>query len=155
MLFRSKGDRAGSIGISGCFSFYPGKNLGACGEGGIVVTSSDDQAGTIRMLRDWGQEQRYHHLLKGFNYRMDAIQGAILRVKLRHLEVWTEARRAHARRYSSLLAGSADLMTPVEAADRRHVYHVYAIRSRDRDGLQRALSAEGIQSGLQDRKSVV
>lgn len=143
-----KGDRAGSIGISGCFSFYPGKNLGACGEGGIVVTSSDDQAGTIRMLRDWGQEQRYHHLLKGFNYRMDAIQGAILRVKLRHLEVWTEARRAHARRYSSLLAGSADLMTPVEAADRRHVYHVYAIRSRDRDGLQRALSAEGIQSGL-------
>lgn len=143
-----KGDRAGSIGVSGCFSFYPGKNLGACGEGGIVVTSSDDQAGTIRMLRDWGQEQRYHHLLKGFNYRMDAIQGAILRVKLRHLEVWTEARRAHARRYSSLLAGSADLMTPVEAADRRHVYHVYAIRSRDRDGLQRALSAEGIQSGL-------
>ena len=143
-----KGDRAGSIGISGCFSFYPGKNLGACGEGGIVVTSSDDQAGTIRVLRDWGQEQRYHHLLKGFNYRMDAIQGAILRVKLRHLEVWTEARRAHARRYSSLLAGSADLMTPVEAADRRHVYHVYAIRSRDRDGLQRALSAEGIQSGL-------
>ena len=143
-----KGDRAGSIGISGCFSFYPGKNLGACGEGGIVVTSSDDQAGTIRVLRDWGQEQRYHHLLKGFNYRMDAIQGAILRVKLRHLEVWTEARRAHARRYSSLLAGSTDLMTPVEAADRRHVYHVYTIRSRDRDGLQRALSAEGIQSGL-------
>lgn len=143
-----KGDRAGSIGVSGCFSFYPGKNLGACGEGGIVVTSSDDQAGTIRMLRDWGQEQRYHHLLKGFNYRMDAIQGAILRVKLRHLEAWTEARRAHARRYSSLLAGSADLMTPVEAADRRHVYHVYAIKSRDRDGLQRALSAEGIQSGL-------
>ncbi|MBB3571442.1 DegT/DnrJ/EryC1/StrS family aminotransferase [Rhizobium sp. BK491] len=145
---RYKGDRAGSIGVSGCFSFYPGKNLGACGEGGMVVTSSDEQAKTIRMLRDWGQEQRYHHLLKGFNYRMDAIQGAILRVKLRHLEAWTEARRAHARRYSSLLAGSVDLITPVEAADRRHVYHVYAIRSRDRDGLQRALSAEGIQSGL-------
>ncbi|RWY76870.1 aminotransferase class V-fold PLP-dependent enzyme [Rhizobium leguminosarum] len=143
-----KGHRAGSIGLSGCFSFYPGKNLGACGEGGMVVTNDDDQAKTMRMLRDWGQEQRYHHLLKGFNYRMDAIQGAILRVKLRHLEAWTEARRTRARRYSSLLAGSTVLTTPVEAADRRHVYHVYAIRSRDRDGLQRLLSAEGIPSGL-------
>ncbi len=143
-----KGARAGSIGASGCFSFYPGKNLGACGEGGIVVTNSDDQAKTMRMLRDWGQEQRYHHLLKGFNYRMDAIQGAILRIKLRHLEGWTEARRAHGRRYSLLLGGLASLRTPVEIADRRHVYHVYAIRSRDRDELQRVLSAEGIQSGL-------
>ncbi|MBB4237907.1 DegT/DnrJ/EryC1/StrS family aminotransferase [Rhizobium esperanzae] len=143
-----KGARAGSIGTSGCFSFYPGKNLGACGEGGIVVTNSDDQAKTMRMLRDWGQEQRYHHLLKGFNYRMDAIQGAILRIKLRHLEAWTEARRAHGRRYSQLLGGSANLRTPVEILDRRHVYHVYAIRSRDRDELQRALTAEGIQSGL-------
>jgi len=143
-----KGQRAGSIGVSGCFSFYPGKNLGACGEGGLVVTNNDEQAKTMRMLRDWGQEQRYHHLLKGFNYRMDAIQGAILRVKLRHLEAWTEARRTHARRYSSLLAGSPDLKIPVEAADRRHVYHVYAIRSRDRDGLQRVLSADGVPSGL-------
>ncbi|PDT19373.1 DegT/DnrJ/EryC1/StrS family aminotransferase [Rhizobium hidalgonense] len=143
-----KGARAGSIGASGCFSFYPGKNLGACGEGGIVVTNSDDQAKTMRMLRDWGQEQRYHHLLKGFNYRMDAIQGAILRIKLRHLEGWTEARRAHGRRYSLLLGGLASLRTPVEIADRRHVYHVYAIRSRDRDELQRVLTAEGIQSGL-------
>ncbi|MGO7271376.1 DegT/DnrJ/EryC1/StrS family aminotransferase (plasmid) [Rhizobium ruizarguesonis] len=143
-----KGARAGSIGTSGCFSFYPGKNLGACGEGGIVVTNSDDQAKTMRMLRDWGQEQRYHHLLKGFNYRMDAIQGAILRIKLRHLEAWTEARRAHGRRYTLLLGGSANLRTPVEIDDRRHVYHVYAIRSRDRDQLQRVLSEEGIQSGL-------
>ncbi|MBY5872080.1 DegT/DnrJ/EryC1/StrS family aminotransferase [Rhizobium ruizarguesonis] len=143
-----KGARAGSIGTSGCFSFYPGKNLGACGEGGIVVTNSDDQAKTMRMLRDWGQEQRYHHLLKGFNYRMDAIQGAILRIKLRHLEAWTEARRAHGRRYTLLLGGSANLRMPVEIADRRHVYHVYAIRSRDRDQLQRVLSEEGIQSGL-------
>lgn len=143
-----KGQRAGSIGMSGCFSFYPGKNLGACGEGGLVVTNNDEQAKTMRMLRDWGQEQRYHHLLKGFNYRMDAIQGAILRVKLRHLEAWTEARRTHARRYSSLLAGSPHLKIPVETADRRHVYHVYAIRSRDRDGLQRVLSADGVPSGL-------
>ena len=143
-----KGQRAGSIGVSGCFSFYPGKNLGACGEGGLVVTNNDDHAKTMRMLRDWGQEQRYHHLLKGFNYRMDAIQGAILRVKLRHLEAWTEARRTHARRYSSLLAGSPHLKIPVETAERRHVYHVYAIRSRDRDGLQRVLSADGVPSGL-------
>ncbi|ANK90918.1 MULTISPECIES: DegT/DnrJ/EryC1/StrS family aminotransferase [Rhizobium] len=145
---RYKGARAGSIGASGCFSFYPGKNLGACGEGGIAVTNSDEQAKTMRMLRDWGQEQRYHHLLKGFNYRMDAIQGAILRVKLRHLEAWTEARRSHGRRYSSLLAGSPHLRTPVEVPERRHVYHVYAIRSHDRDGLQRVLTAEGIPSGL-------
>ncbi|EJJ31087.1 DegT/DnrJ/EryC1/StrS family aminotransferase [Rhizobium sp. CF142] len=145
---RYKGTRAGSIGTSGCFSFYPGKNLGACGEGGIVVTNSDDHAKTMRMLRDWGQEQRYHHLLKGFNYRMDAIQGAILRIKLRHLEAWTEARRAHARRYSSLLSGSVHLKTPLEITDRRHVYHVYAVRSRDRDALQHTLTAEGIQSGL-------
>ncbi|PDT17893.1 erythromycin biosynthesis sensory transduction protein eryC1 [Rhizobium sp. J15] len=143
-----KGRRAGSIGVSGCFSFYPGKNLGACGEGGLVVTNNDDHAKTMRMLRDWGQEQRYHHLLKGFNYRMDAIQGAILRVKLRHLEDWTEARRAHARRYSSLLSGLPHLELPVETADRRHVFHVYAVRSADRDGLQRMLSAEGIPSGL-------
>ncbi|MBB4482780.1 DegT/DnrJ/EryC1/StrS family aminotransferase [Rhizobium etli] len=143
-----RGARAGSLGASGCFSFYPGKNLGACGEGGIVVTNRDDQAKTMRMLRDWGQEQRYHHLLKGFNYRMDAIQGAILRIKLRHLEAWTEARRAHAGRYTSLLGRSAHLTTPVEKTGRRHVYHVYAVRSRDRDEVQRVLSAEGIQSGL-------
>jgi dTDP-4-amino-4,6-dideoxygalactose transaminase len=143
-----RGRRAGSIGISGCFSFYPGKNLGACGEGGMIVTNDDDHARMTRMLRDWGQGERYHHLVKGFNYRMDAIQGAILRVKLRHLDAWTEARRAHAAHYSSLLAGSTQVGIPLEAIGRRHVYHVYAVRSRDRSGLQRALSAEGVQSGL-------
>lgn len=142
------GRRAGSFGLSGCFSFYPGKNLGACGEGGIVVTNDDQQMKTIRMLRDWGQEQRYHHALKGFNYRMDGIQGAVLRVKLRHLDGWTEARRQRARHYSRLLAGPSRIKTPVEATGRRHVYHVYAIRTHDRDGLQRALQAEGIQTGL-------
>ncbi|WP_428425429.1 DegT/DnrJ/EryC1/StrS family aminotransferase [Pararhizobium sp.] len=143
-----KGRRAGSIGASGCFSFYPGKNLGACGEGGIVVTNNDAHAKAIRMLRDWGQERRYHHLVKGFNYRMDGIQGAILRVKLRHLDAWTAARRTHAARYSSLLSGLDTVETPTEVAYRRHVYHVYAIRCRDRDALHRALEAEGIQSGL-------
>lgn len=140
--------RAGSIGVSGCFSFYPGKNLGACGEGGIVVTNDDEHAKTIRMLRDWGQEQRYHHALKGYNYRMDEIQGAILRIKLRHLETWTEARRVRADRYSSLFADSRSVSAPVAMMDRRHVYHVYAVRSRDREHLQHSLRSEGIHTGL-------
>lgn len=143
-----RGRRAGSLGVSGCFSFYPGKNLGACGEGGMAVTSNDEHAKMMRMLRDWGQEQRYHHLLKGFNYRMDGIQGAILRVKLRHLDAWTKARRDHASHYSSMLAGSTVVSPPVERADRRHVYHVYAVRCRDRAAVQRSLQAEDIQFGL-------
>ena len=142
------GARAGSIGALGCFSFYPGKNLGACGEGGIAVTNSDEQAKMLRMLRDWGQEKRYHHVLKGFNYRMDGIQGAILRVKLRYLEDWTEARRAHAAHYTRQLRNVSSIRVPVEVENRRHVYHVYAIRHADRDELQRMLQAEGIQTGL-------
>lgn len=140
--------RAGSIGVSGCFSFYPGKNLGACGEGGIVVTNDDEHMKAIRMLRDWGQDRRYHHAIKGFNYRMDAIQGAILRVKLRYLDQWTEARRNHARHYSSLLSQSRRVKTLTEAAGRRHVYHIYAVRTKDRESLQQDLLHEGVQSGL-------
>jgi dTDP-4-amino-4,6-dideoxygalactose transaminase len=102
----------------------------------------------MRMLRDWGQSQRYHHALKGFNFRMDAIQGAILRVKLRHLEAWTEARRANARLYASLLANSRRVSAPVEAPGRRHVYHVFAVRCDDRDQLQKELQAAGIHTGL-------
>jgi dTDP-4-amino-4,6-dideoxygalactose transaminase len=142
------GQRAGSIGISGAFSFYPGKNLGACGEGGILVTDDDEQVKTMRMLRDWGQSQRYHHVLKGFNYRMDGIQGAILRVKLRYLEDWTEARRARARNYRTLLAGSRRVTAPAEAEGRRHVYHIFAVRTDNRDTLQRDLQQAGIHSGL-------
>ena len=96
-----KGRRVGSIGDMGCFSFYPGKNLGAYGEGGMVTTNNPDYARTIRMLRDWGAEKKYHHVLKGYNFRLEGIQGAILRVKLRHLEGWTEARRAAAARYDA------------------------------------------------------
>ena len=135
------------MGVSGCFSFYPGKNLGACGEGGIIVTSNDQQMRTMRMLRDWGQGRRYHHILKGYNYRMDALQGAILRVKLRYLEGWTEARRANARRYGRALDG-VPLKAPTEAPGRPHVWHTYAVRSPDRDALQQLLQAEGIQTGL-------
>jgi dTDP-4-amino-4,6-dideoxygalactose transaminase len=141
------GRRAGSLGVSGCFSFYPGKNLGAYGEGGLVVTSNDEHAKMIRMLRDWGQEKRYHHVLKGFNYRMEGLQGAILRVKLRHLERWTEGRRARAREYDTLL-GQARVQAPAEAPGRRHVYHIYAVRTAERDALQQTLQAEGVHTGL-------
>lgn len=142
------GRRAGSLGLAGCFSFYPGKNLGACGEGGMLVTNSDTVARTARCLRDWGQQERYHHTAKGFNYRMDAIQGAVLGVKLKHLEHWTEQRRAHAAHYHRLLGGLNSIRLPIEAPGRRHVYHVYAISSRDRAQMRDALAAEGIQTGL-------
>jgi len=142
------GRRAGSLGASGCFSFYPGKNLGAYGEGGIMVTNDDAQAKKVRMLRDWGQEKRYHHVLKGFNYRMEGIQGAILSVKLRYLEAWTEARRARAREYDALLKDSETVKAPAQLPGRRHVYHIYAVRSADRDGLQQLLQADGVQTGL-------
>lgn len=142
------GRRAGSMGLAGCFSFYPGKNLGACGEGGMLVTDSEAVATAARCLRDWGQQERYHHVAKGFNYRMDAIQGAVLSVKLKHLETWTELRRAHARSYDRLLGGINYIQLPTEKRGRRHVYHVYAVRSPDRDMLQQALAAEGVQTGL-------
>lgn len=142
------GQRAGSIGTSGCFSFYPGKNLGAYGEAGIVVTNSDDHMQAIRTLRDWGQEERYHHVVKGYNYRMDAIQAAILRVKLTYLEHWTELRRRHALTYADHLADQSELALPVQAAGRRHVYHVFATRTKNRAASTRALREEGVQTGL-------
>jgi dTDP-4-amino-4,6-dideoxygalactose transaminase len=141
-----KGRRAGSIGELGCFSFYPGKNLGAYGEGGAVTTNNPEFARTIRMLRDWGQEVKYHYILKGFNYRMEGIQGAILKVKLSHLEAWTEARRANAAKYTQQLG--AAIQTPQEASYGRHVFHVYAVRSPHRDRLQQALQAAGVQTGI-------
>jgi dTDP-4-amino-4,6-dideoxygalactose transaminase len=131
----------------GCFSFYPGKNLGAYGEGGMVVTNSPEYARTIRMLRDWGAERKYEHVLKGYNFRLEGIQGAVLRVKLRHLEAWTEARRAAAARYDRLLAGSG-VPTPAAMPYARHVYHIYAIRTQRRHAWQQALQEQGIQTGI-------
>ena len=142
-----KGRRVGSIGDLGCFSFYPGKNLGACGEAGMVVTNDPELANTVRMLRDWGQERKYHHVLKGFNYRMEGLQGAILRVKLRHLDGWTAARRRHAAHYDELLE-HAGVQTPVEMPYARHVYHVYAVRTPKRDLLQEVLQARGVQTSI-------
>jgi len=142
-----KGRPVGSIGDITCFSFYPAKNLGAYGEGGAVTTGNAEYAKTIRSLRDWGQDRKYHHVLRGFNYRMEGFQGAILRVKLRYLEEWTEARRAVARKYHDLLA-DCGVERPLEMPWARHVYHVYTVRSEDRDGLQAALLAEGIQTAV-------
>jgi dTDP-4-amino-4,6-dideoxygalactose transaminase len=142
-----KGQRIGSIGDIGCFSFYPGKNLGAYGEGGMIVTNNPEYAHTMQMLRDWGQERKYHHVIKGYNYRMDGIQGAILRVKLRYLEKWTEARRANAAQYDALLK-DLSLTIPTVMPYSRHVYHVYAVRSPQRDELQQKLNDQGIQTGI-------
>jgi len=142
-----KGRPVGCLGDLGCFSFYPGKNLGACGEGGLVTTANEQYARTIRMLRDWGQDRKYHHLLAGYNYRMEGIQGAVLRVKLRHLEKWTEARRLHAGRYRELLA-DCGVGIPAEASWARHVYHVYAVRTPDREALMKALGERGVQTAI-------
>ena len=142
-----KGRAAGSIGDIACFSFYPAKNLGAYGEGGAVTTNNAEYARTIRSLRDWGQDRKYHHVLRGYNYRMEGFQGAILRVKLRHLERWTEARRAIAGKYHQLLA-DCDVELPVEMPWARHVYHVYTLRVDDRENLQKALQTAGIQTAI-------
>ena len=142
-----KGRPVGSIGDMACFSFYPAKNLGAYGEGGAVTTSNPDYGQKIRMLRDWGQDRKYHHLLHGYNYRMEGFQGAILRVKLRHLEEWTEARRAIVRRYDECLA-DGDVVRPAEMPWATHVYHLYTVRANNRDALQAALLSEGIQTGV-------
>ena len=142
-----KGHRAGSIADIGCFSFYPGKNLGAYGEGGMVVSNNKDYAQRVRRLRDWGQGQRYHHDVKGYNFRMDGMQGAILRVKLRYLEEWTELRRSHASYYTACLE-NCDVRTPVEKDYTRHVYHVYALRYANRNYLQGRLNEKQIATGI-------
>lgn len=142
-----KGRTAGSIGDIACFSFYPGKNLGAYGEGGAVTTNNAEFANKIRMLRDWGQDRKYHHVLHGFNYRMEALQGVILSVKLRHLERWNESRRAIVNKYNQLLTGS-NVERPLEMPWAHHVYHQYTIRTNHRDSLQQALKSKGIQTGI-------
>lgn len=142
-----KGQRCGSMGDLGCFSFYPGKNLGAYGEGGLITTNHPELARKIRMLRDWGAETKYQHVLKGFNYRMEGVQGAILRVKLRYLEGWTEARRAHAAAYDRLLSESG-LTLPTELPGNRHVYHIYAVLTSRRQELMDSLNSQGVQTGI-------
>lgn len=141
------GQLAGALGDMACFSFYPAKNLGACGEGGALVTDDDVLASRVRTLREWGQKEKYIHTVHGFNFRMDAIQGAILNVKLPHLKSWTESRRQVARRYDANLL-SIGLRGPQSGPAGEHVYHVYAIRTADRDRVKKELSKAGIATGI-------
>ncbi|MBI5291772.1 MAG: DegT/DnrJ/EryC1/StrS family aminotransferase [Chloroflexi bacterium] len=142
-----RGRRAGGLGDIACFSFYPGKNLGAYGEGGAVVTNDPDYVNVIKMLRDHGQSKKHEHALVGYNYRMEGIQGAILRVKLRHLDEWTAARRAHAVEYSRRLAG-VPVGVPEEMPYAKHVWHIFAIRTQNRGAMMAHLKAEGVGTGI-------
>ena len=143
-----KGRKAGSMGATGCFSFYPGKNLGAYGEAGAVVTNDDAIAEKIRIFRDHGQSKKYYHGVIGWNARMDGIQGAILTVKLKYLADWNESRRAHAREYTRLLSSIEGVIEPCEADYAKHIYHIYAIRTGQRDRLMTALAEQGISCGI-------
>ena len=134
------------ISETGCFSFYPGKNLGAYGEGGIIVTDNKEIAEKTRLLRDHGQREKYVHDIIGFNSRMEGIQGAILNVKLKHLDKWTEKRRDKAKVYNELLYGVVE--TPIEKNDRKHVYHLYVTRTRNRERLIEFLKKRGISTSL-------
>jgi dTDP-4-amino-4,6-dideoxygalactose transaminase len=142
-----RGKPVGGFGLAAGFSFYPGKNLGACGEGGAVVTDDDALAARMRALRDHAQTQRYHHAEIGFNYRMDALQGAVLGIKLKHLAGWTVRRQARAARYLKILRG-LPLGLPAVAADREHVWHLFVVLHPDRDRIRAKLEEQGIQTGL-------
>jgi dTDP-4-amino-4,6-dideoxygalactose transaminase len=146
------GKRAGNLGDIGCFSFYPGKNLGACGEAGAVVTNSDAFTATVRCLRDWGQQGKYNHVLPGYNFRMDSIQGAVLDVKLRHLDNWTNARRKVANAYHAGLSPEIERAAGPFGLD--HACHVYAIRTPDRDDLRKRLEAVGVSTNVHYPKPV-
>ncbi|HEX8889936.1 MAG TPA: DegT/DnrJ/EryC1/StrS family aminotransferase [Pyrinomonadaceae bacterium] len=142
-----KGARVGGLGAAGCFSFYPGKNLGAYGEGGAVTTNDEAIARRVRLLRDHGSARKYHHEIIGYNFRLEGIQGAVLGVKLKHLEEWNELRREHAARYGELLQESS-LILPQEMPYSGHIYHLYVVQSERRDALQKALSEAGVQTGI-------
>ena len=143
-----KGRKAGTMGDAGCFSFYPGKNLGAFGEAGAVVTNDPELRKQIQMLRDHGQSQKYYHALMGWNCRMDGIQAAVLSIKLRHLCAANSLRRKHASQYNQAFDGIDGVHTPFEAAYARHVYHVYAIRVQARDAVRQHLQEKGVGSAV-------
>jgi dTDP-4-amino-4,6-dideoxygalactose transaminase len=143
-----KGRKAGSIGVAGCFSFYPGKNLGAFGEAGAVTTDEPELRAKIQMLRDHGQSTKYVHSAIGWNARMDGLQGAILSLKLRRLEAANAARRTIARLYDELLANEPRVIRPYLAPSNSHVYHIYAVRVRDRSGVAERMAARGVQCAV-------
>lgn len=142
-----KGQKVGTFGIAGCFSFYPGKNLGCLGEGGAVVTNDANVAQRVRMLRDHGSVRKYEHRLPGYNFRLEGLQGGFLSVKLKHLDAWNERRRLAAKRYRQLLSGS-ELILPAEMPYGQHVYHLYVVQADAREILRKELSAAGIETGL-------
>jgi dTDP-4-amino-4,6-dideoxygalactose transaminase len=142
-----KGRRAGSIGDIGCFSFYPGKNLGAFGEGGAVVTNDPELARKVSLLRDWGQETKYNHVVAGYNYRMDGIQGAVLNVKMNYIETWTDARRSAAAEYDRSVA-NLPVARPQPPGHCRHVYHVYAVGLPRREEALKMMQDSGIGVGI-------
>lgn len=142
-----KGRRVGSLGHAAAFSFYPAKNLGAYGDGGMVVCNDEGVASSIRMMRNYGEREKYHHVMCGYNHRLDTLQAAVLRVKLKHLDAWNAARRQHAQLYGELLADSPVIL-PTEAGYAESVYHLYVIRVNDREGLRGRLHQMGISTGI-------
>lgn len=139
--------KAGSMGVAAAFSFYPGKNLGACGEAGTVTTRDFMLAGKIRMLRDHGQRQKYYHEIEGYNGRLDALQASLLQAKLKHLSEWNEKRRAHAQLYNELFRSETDAVAlPFESPRTRSVYHLYVIRVKSRDQVQAKLTRANIST---------
>jgi dTDP-4-amino-4,6-dideoxygalactose transaminase len=143
---RDHGRRVGSLGHAAAFSFYPSKNLGACGDGGMVVTNDGDAAKALKLLRNYGQAQKYFHLVRGYNRRLDTLQAAVLRIKLTHLDVWNDARRCRAALYGRLLHQA--VLTPAETDDAERVWHLYVIQASARDRLQAYLGAQGIATGI-------
>jgi dTDP-4-amino-4,6-dideoxygalactose transaminase len=144
---RYKGKRVGSLGHAAAFSFYPGKNLGGYGDGGMVVTSDQSVAKRLEMLRNYGQKEKYQHMFRGYNRRLDTLQAAILRVKLRHLDEWNEARRQHAKNYRRLLEQTG-MVTPYAVAHAESVWHLYVIRTDQRDALKEHLASRGVTVGI-------
>jgi dTDP-4-amino-4,6-dideoxygalactose transaminase len=143
-----KGKRVGGLGDAGCFSFFPGKNLGAFGDGGMVVTNDHALAEKIRMLRNYGQHAKYNHVFLAYNRRLDNLQAAVLRIKLRHLDGWNKARQETAKVYDYLLRSVANLQIPFSAPDRSHVYHLYVIQHAYRDGLMSHLQRAAVSTGI-------
>lgn len=142
-----KGRSTGSLGHAACFSFYPSKNLGACGEGGAITTNDVELAKKVRMLRDHGSVKKYEHDFPAYNLRLEGVQGGVLAVKLPHLDGWNANRRALAKRYDELFAGSS-VITPKQMDYAKHVYHLYVVVVEDREGLRKALTEQGIENSL-------
>ncbi|MGC9453977.1 MAG: DegT/DnrJ/EryC1/StrS family aminotransferase [Phycisphaerae bacterium] len=142
------GRKAGSLGTTGCLSFYPTKNLGAMGDAGMIATQDEELAGVLESVRNHGQGEAYFHPRVGGNFRMDSIQAAVLSVKLRRLDDWTAARQANAARYDEMLAGCEGVVTPTVAEGNTHIYHQYTLRAKDRDGLRKHLGEKGVASGV-------